>query len=150
MSFGYWFEKAYPLGFAVLAGWLLPASTYAGLADNTALLASGMTVAAVLIGFLATIASILSAMEGPAIRFMKKAQKYSLMIGYLWGGVKVSFWFLAVSLVLQFLAPSTIDLTLYGHLPWRLWVVLGAWTLLASYRAMTSAMTLMKAAQGDS
>lgn len=105
------------------------------------LLDTGMTIAAVLIGFVGTIASILMSHDSRSVRFMKKIGKFDGLLRFLWDAIRMSFIFLAMSVVARIAAKSQFNVP--ADLTAIVWFFFGMWSLLSTYRAIKISMILI-------
>jgi hypothetical protein len=119
-------EKYYPLVISVT----LSIFTYIigfDIKHYPELAASSLTITAIFIGFMGTLAGILLSANSKAIRFMKKVNKLSSVLGFILHAIHASFVFLALSLTLQ------ITTTKMPYFFSYLWVFFGFFALFLTY-----------------
>jgi hypothetical protein len=140
-----WWEKWYPLlvaaAVSIVARFVPP--LYSAFPNvSSEVLSGALNIAAIFIGFIATVASILMSINSRAVQFMKRIGKFHLLMNFIWWSLRSSFLFLGVSIVLLMFKDRPAD-----PLKWYLgftWVFLGLWSLLSTYRAIDIAVILIQ------
>lgn len=98
--------------------------------DFTALMGASGTVAAVLMGFIATSKAIVFGLTGsPVFQSLKRAGYHQDLLSYLMSGVFGSAGLLVVSLIGFFIEPTQND----GIKKWAIDIFPSAWILVASF-----------------
>lgn len=132
-------ERNYPLVLAII---LLLLSV--GIRPDPTLLRemlpSAVTIGSIIIGFLGTIASILLGIDSKAIEFLRRIEKFGLVLDYIWKAIRWSFVFLIISVVF------TVRPTWWKE-PWlHIWVFFGAFAFGLTFRAIDVATAVLRAA----
>jgi len=130
-----WWEGNYPYVAGVLAFAL--ALVFRPALNLGSVLGTAVTIAAIWMGFLGTMAGILMAMESRFIVFLKRVDKFGVILDYIWFAVAWSFLFLLLSLAIQLLRLDHWSLT-------AAWLSLGTVALLATYRALDTTITVIR------
>lgn len=130
-------EQRYPLAGAIAAtlfAYVLNfnLSKYPDLVSNT------LTITAIFIGFMGTLAGILLGTNSKVISFMKKIGKLSAVMKYIWSAIHISFIFVAISFVLILNSQFKQNYWTY------IWVFFGVYSLLLTHRGITVAAELLR------
>ena len=128
-------EQYYPLAGAIIASIVanyfnFKTDDYPQLVSNT------LTITAIFIGFMGTLAGILLGTNSKVITFMIRIGKLSAVMRYIWRAIHMSFVFIAVSFFL--LVGKNINQELWS----LVWVFFGLYSILLTHRGITVAATL--------
>lgn len=137
-------EKHYPLvGAALITG----VSYYLNfnIQIYPSVLTNALTITAIFIGFMGTLAGILLGSSSKPIRFMKRINKLSTLLKYIWTSIQWSFIFLFITIILQFL-PTLYKNYLYVT---TAWVFTGSYSLLLTHRGISITTILLRSSAAD-
>lgn len=139
------FEKAYPLGFGLLAGVaalkLMPDQLLLNM--QTRLLGDMISFAAILVGFLATAQAILASVTSSEnIRRFDSLGGWELLMGYFGWGITAGFIVVSLSALLRMFS---WDKATYGlRIGMSIWTVAAIWSILAAWRVVHIFTKLLK------
>lgn len=132
-------ERHYPLAVAI-ALLLLSFSVPPDPSLLRGLLPNCITIGSIIIGFLGTIASILLGVDSKAIEFLRRIEKFGLVLDYIWKAIRWSFVFLILSVVFE------VRPDLWKH-PWlHIWIFFGSFAVGLTFRAIDVATAVLRAA----
>lgn len=136
-------EKAYPL---VIAAFTTAIGIFLkfNLASAESILPNAITITAMFIGFIGTLAGILLSSNSKAILFMKKIGKLTELFRYIWLAIQWSFLFLIYCIIIQFLP----GLKYQGIISY-LWLFLASFSLLLIYRGISVTVSLLNSISNE-
>lgn len=94
-----------------------------------------ITITAIFVGFISTLAGLLLSSESKGISKMKQLDKYSITLKYCWRAVRLSFLLILINVVL--IIYPKIDY----HWASTLWTFLTTWTYLSIFRGVDVALS---------
>lgn len=136
------FERLYPLIFGCSLGllsWLLDMNLPSDEGRFTALLSASISVSAILVGFLATMKSILMALPGVIDR-LRAANYLDILSNYLFEGTLANFVFCLFNIACFFLPLSSKAFDVIS----ALWIALGVASALSFWRVTKLMLLVMK------
>jgi hypothetical protein len=137
------FEKFYPVIFSLIITGICIYKRFVIIRGET-ILDNASTITSIFIGFLGTLAGIILSSNSMTIRFMKRINKLSILLNYIWKSIQWSFIFLGLTIILQINLPqSTDNKSLYLT---AAWIFSGSYSLLLTHRAISISTILLRSA----
>lgn len=112
----------------------------------SSIVTSALTITAIFIGFIGTLAGIILTSNSKAIAFMQRINKLPILFNYIWGSLQFSFLFVFYCILIE-VYPPLLSKSLWFS---SLWAALGSYSLLLIHRAITISITLLKSSAFNS